>query len=386
MTTSGTSRIAAIEITHHQLPLDPPFPASWDPQPRTKFPVTIVRVRDTLGNEGVGSGDVMYGFSDYARYFIGEDPLDLAQHAARLANVEFHAGRPWPLDLALWDLAGKLRGEPVWRMLGGTSPRLRLYASSAVHRSVPHMVDTARRMIDLGFDAMKVRFGRPSLEDDLAVIAAVRDAVGDRLTLMVDCNQGWRMPWDTQQPWDLATAVRVADRLQAHDVFWMEEPLQRGDYAGMTALREHVRSAGTMRIAGGEMTREPYEFRELLQRDCLDVFQPDCVCTQGISGLAPFARQVAAAGKVFTPHTWGNGIGVLANLHLIAGTVGHAGSLWVEWPYDPPEWSIERRDYPLARHLQADGGWIELSDEPGLGITLDDDALARTASSVATFQ
>ena len=91
------SEIVSIDITNHQLALDPPFPASWDPQPRTKFPVTIVRVRDSDGREGVGSGDVMYGFADYARYFIGQPAGDLDRHAAVLANIDFHAGRPWPL-------------------------------------------------------------------------------------------------------------------------------------------------------------------------------------------------------------------------------------------------------------------------------------------------
>jgi L-alanine-DL-glutamate epimerase-like enolase superfamily enzyme len=380
------SEIVAIVITHHQLPLDPPFPAAWDPQPRTRFPVTIVRVRDSEGREGVGSGDVMYGFDDYSRWFIGTDPLDLAQHAARLANVEFHSGRPWPLDLALWDLAGKIQQRPVWQLLGGRSPELRLYASTGVHRPVPQMVDTARRMLDAGFGAMKVRFGRPSIDDDLAVLAAIRNAVGDDLTLMVDCNQGWRMPWDIAPPWDLHTAWMVAEQLMDEGVFWMEEPLHRGDYAGMTELRRRVQEVSSMRIAGGEMTREPYEFRELLHRDCLDVFQPDAACTQGISGLSKLARDVASAGKVFTPHTWGNGIGVLANLHLTAGTVGHEGSLWVEWPYDPPEWSIARRDYPILRHLRAEGGWITLGDEPGLGFELDERLLAGTLSPRATFQ
>jgi L-alanine-DL-glutamate epimerase-like enolase superfamily enzyme len=380
------SEIVAIDITHHQLALDPPFPASWDPQPRTKFPVTVVRVRDSEGREGVGSGDVMYGFADYARWFIGRDPLDLAAHAARLSNVEFHAGRPWPLDLALWDLAGKVHERPVWDVLGGVSPRLRLYASTAVHRSVPDMVSTAHRMLDEGFDALKVRFGRPSIVDDLAVVSAIRDSVGDSLTLMVDCNQGWRMPWDTARPWDLQQAWVVAQRLIDDGVYWMEEPLHRGDYDGMAELRGRVRAIGSMRIAGGEMTREPYEFRELLQRECLDVFQPDCVCTGGLSGLAPLARDVMAAGKLFTPHTWGNGIGVLANLHLAAGTVGHDGSQWVEWPYDPPEWSLARRDFPLVEPLRAVDGWVSLSDEPGLGCRLDDDVLARTASERATFQ
>ena len=379
------SEIISIEITHHQLPLDPAFPASWDPRPRTKFPATIVRVRDSNGREGVGSGDAMYGFADYGGYFLGGDPLDLSQHAARLANIDFHAGRPWPLDVALWDLAGKIEGRSIWQMLGGTSPRLRLYASTAVHRSVPSMVETARRMIDAGFEAMKVRFGRPSLDDDLAVVSAIRDAVDDRLTLMVDCNQGWRMPWDTSRPWDVEVAWPVAQRLMAEGVYWMEEPLHRGDYAGMTELRRRVRADSAMLIAGGEMTREPYEFRELLQRECLDVFQPDVVCGQGFSGLGPLGREVVAAGRLFTPHTWGNGIGVLANLHLAVGVAGVAGSQWVEWPFDPPEWTTERRDYPLAQHLVADGGWCTLTDAPGLGCELDEELLARTASGQATF-
>ncbi|MBI4883137.1 MAG: mandelate racemase/muconate lactonizing enzyme family protein [Actinobacteria bacterium] len=380
------SQIVAIDISHHQLPLDPPFPASWDPQPRTKFPTTIVRVRDSDGNVGIGSGDVMYGFGDYTRYFIGEDPLDLAQHASRLANIEFHAGRPWPLDVALWDLAGKTKGEPVWRMLGGSSPRLRLYASTAVHRSQAAMVTTARQMIDAGFEAMKVRFGRTSLADDLAVVGAIRAAVGDQLVLMVDCNQGWRMPWDTAKPWDIEMAWSVAQRLIADDVFWMEEPLHRGDYDGMAELCRRVGAAGSMRIAGGELTRESYEFRELLSRGCLDVFQPDVVCTQGFSGLASLGRAVAADGKLFTPHTWGNGIGVLANLHLIAGSVGFEGSQWVEWPFDPPEWTLPRRDYPLTTPLQADGGWITLSEAAGIDVTLNEELLAATASNQATFQ
>ena len=379
------STIVSIEVTHHELVLDPPFPAAWDPRPRTRFPATIVRVRDSDGRDGIGSGDSMYGFADHARWFVGQDPLDLDQHAARLANIDFHAGRPWPLDLALWDLAGKVAERPVWRLLGGTSPRLRLYASTGVLRDAPATVDLARRVIDAGFGAMKLRFGRTDPADDLRVLAAVRDAVGDALELMVDCNQGWRMPWDTSTPWEVEGAWLVAQQLVDQDVFWMEEPLHRGDYAGMAELRRRVREIGTLRIAGGELTREPYEFRELLERDCLDVFQPDCVSTQGISGLAGLARRVAAAGRVFTPHTWGNGIGVLANLHLAAGTVGHEGSLWVEWPFDPPEWTPERRDFPLRTPLVSDGGWVELADAPGLGVELDEEVLAATRSAGATF-
>jgi L-alanine-DL-glutamate epimerase-like enolase superfamily enzyme len=371
--------ITRIEITHHQLPLDPPFPASWDTRPRTQFPATIVRVFDDQGRCGVGSGDAMYGFADYERYFIGQDPLDVDRHAAVISNIEFHAGRQWPLDLALWDLKGKIQGEPVWKMLGGFDNKIRAYASSGVHRSITDMVDVAKRARSLGFPALKVRFGRPKLDDDLAVVKAIRSELGSSLELMVDCNQGWRMPWDTATPWNVDHATSVANVLEEHGVYWMEEPLHRCDYAGMAELRKRV----GIRIAGGEMTREPYEFRELLERGCFDVFQPDAVCSQGITGLAKLAFDVQKAGKIFTPHTWGNGIGVMANLHLTAGTVG---APFIEFPFDPPEWSTARRDYILTETIEADGdGWIHLSDEPGLGITLNEDVLKQTASKQATF-
>lgn len=147
----------------------------------------------------------------------------------------------------------------------------------------------------------------------------------------------------------------------------------------MAELRRRV----DLPIAGGELTREPYEFAELLRRDCLDVYQPDCVCTQGITGLRRLAVEVAAAGKTFTPHTWGNGIGLLANAHLVAGTVE---APFLEFPFDPPEWTTARRDFVITETIEVDGeGWITLSDRPGLGCTIDDDALTRTASRTATF-
>jgi L-alanine-DL-glutamate epimerase-like enolase superfamily enzyme len=371
--------IARIAISHHRLPLDPPFPAAWDPQPRTHFPATIVRVFDDAGHVGVGSGEPMYGFADYESYFLGEDPLDLERHGAVLANIDFHAGRPWPLDVALWDLAGQIDERPMWDLVGGRGRRVRAYASTGVHRPRAGMVAVVRRAGELGFPAVKVRFGRPEPDDDLAVVRAIRDAVGDSIELLVDCNQGWRMPWDTRSPWDLDHATSVAHALVAENVYWIEEPLHRGDYAGLAELRRRV----PIRIAGGELTRERHEFTELLAHDCLDVFQPDCVSTQGITGLRHVAADVAAAGRMFTPHTWGNGIGLLANLHLVAGTVG---APFVEFPFDPPEWTTARRDYPLTDTIEVgDGGWLELGERPGLGCRLDDVTLARTASAAATF-
>lgn len=375
-----TNRIVSITVSQHRLPLDPPFPASWDSRPRRAFPATIVRVEDSEGRVGIGSGDAMYGFDDYRDLFIGTDPLDLERHSAVLDNLNFHAGRPWPLDVALWDLAGKIRGEPCWQMAGGRSSRVRAYASSGVHRSLEGMARWAEHCVARGFPALKVRFGRASLADDLAALAAVREAAGDAVELMVDCNQGWRMPRDTQAPWHMEQALAVIREVERYRVYWVEEPLHRGDYAGHTQLR---RRTGT-HIAGGEMTRDAHEFAALLAHDCLDVYQPDVVCSLGMEGARRLAAQIEAHGKVFTPHTWGNGIGLAANLHVVAGA-GNAP--FVEYPYDPPEWSTARRDFPLTRAIDIDAqGFIELGNAPGLGIALDDAVLAATVAHDSRYE
>jgi L-alanine-DL-glutamate epimerase-like enolase superfamily enzyme len=380
-----TNRIARITVSHHRLPLVPPFPASWDSRPRHAFPATIVRVEDSEGHVGYGSGDAMYGFDDYRHLFIGTDPLDLARHSAVIENVSFHAGRLWPLDVALWDLAGKIRNEPCWKMAGGRARGVRAYASSGVHRTLDGMAHWAEHCVARGFPALKVRFGRPSLADDLAALAAVREAAGEDIELMVDCNQGWRMPWDTQAPWSADDALAVIRQLERYRVYWVEEPLHRGDYAGHERLRKESGAHG-VRIAGGEMTRDAHEFQALLERDCLDVYQPDVVCTLGMEGARRLAAQIEARGRLFTPHTWGNGIGLAANLHVVAGAMGTEGAPFVEFPYDPPEWTPERRDFPLTQPIDIDGnGWIDLGDAPGLGIELDEAVLASTLATDSRY-
>lgn len=365
-------KIARIAVSHHRLPLDPPFRAAWDSIPRTQFQSTVVRVETDDGLVGVGSGDRMLGFAGHEHLFIGRDPLDLERHNRVIDNLSFHYGRCWPLDIALWDLAGKIKGKPCWQLLGGRSNRVRAYASSGTLREPASLADAARRYLDWGFAAMKIRFHRRDWRDDVAAVAAVRTAIGDQLVLMVDCNQGWRMPWDTADPWPLAVAAEVARALKDQDIYWMEEPLHRADYAGLRALRQQTK----MRIAGGEMNREIHEYRTLLERECLDVYQPDATLVGGLTGLAEIGRAVLARGHVFTPHTWGDGLAVVANAHLAAGL---GGAPYLEFPYDPPEWTLERRDYLLAEPFVATAeGCVMLSDKPGLGVELDTRRLAET--------
>ena len=365
-------KITGIEITHHRLPLDPPFNASWDTQPRRHFDATVVRVSTDAGITGVASGATMLGFAGHEHLFVGQEALAIERHWRILNNIQFHWGRPWPLDLALWDLAGKIAGQPVWRLLGGLSGRVRAYASSGMLRAPAELAEAAERYLGLGFPALKIRFHRGDWRRDIAALEAVRARVGFKLELMVDCNQGWRMSWDAYPSWSLKDALLVARELENLGVYWMEEPLHRGDREGMRRLRDAV----DVRIAGGEMTRELYEFRDLVTQGCLDVVQPDAALVGGITGLRRVAAMAEAHNLVFTPHTWTNGIGVLANAHLVAGV---ADAPFLEFPFDPPEWSLERRDFAMREPLAvAREGFVALGEAPGLGFDLDEDRLART--------
>jgi L-alanine-DL-glutamate epimerase-like enolase superfamily enzyme len=313
----------------------------------------------------------MLGFAGHEHLFVGQDPFAVERHAEVLSHIAFHYGRCWPLDLALWDLIGKIAGQPCWKLLGGATSRVRAYASSGVLREPSAMADAAERYLAEGFAALKIRFRRGDWRADVAALEAVRARVGDRMELMVDCNQGWRMPWDVEPPWTLKQALTVARVLEPLGVYWMEEPLHRADYDGMRALRE----ASDVRIAGGEMTRELSSFRDLIERDCLDVLQPDAALVGGITGLRKVAAMARARDLTFTPHTWTNGMGVVANAQLVAG-LGCAPFL--EFPYDPPQWSLERRDFLMAEPLPAVDGWIILSSTPGMGYAIDEDRLKAT--------
>ena len=191
------------------------------------------------------------------------DPLDLERHHAVLSNIDFHAGRPWPMDVALWDLEGQIEQRPVWHLLGGRSGRVRVLR---VERRAP-----ARRGHGGGGSA---RSGArlSGVEGPLRAARAGGRPGGDqggprrdrrharahgRLQPGLAHALGHARPpgrWTTPRWWPR--------RSDAESVYWMEEPLHRGDYAGHVELRRRV----AIRIAGGEMTREPYEFDELLER------------------------------------------------------------------------------------------------------------------------
>ncbi|XID93468.1 mandelate racemase/muconate lactonizing enzyme family protein [Paenibacillaceae bacterium WGS1546] len=367
-------KITAIEIKHYLLPLDPPFKAAWDPNPRKKFASTVVQVHTDEGFTGIGSGDLMTGFAGHEHLFIGQDPFAIERHSQVIDNIDFHYGRCWPLDLALWDLMGKAAGQPVYKLLGARNDRIVAYASTGEMVTPETRAERAQALLEQGFKAMKIRFHHKDARDDIKVVEAVRKAVGDKLEIMVDANQGWKMPWDTEPTWDLKKAYQVAKELERLGVFWLEEPLPSHDFRGLAQLRQMV---GGIRIAGGEMNRRMHDFLEMNFLGSLDVYQPDVALTGGITQARKIADMVQANGAWFSPHTWTNGIGVMANLHL-AAAISHCP--YLELPYDPPAWTPERRDFIQRNKLNIDAdGYLHLPQEPGLGVGLDLEAVERYA-------
>ena len=284
------------------------------------------------------------------RLLLGVDPrrADVVQGICE--TVDFHHGRNWTLEVAVWDLVARSVDLPLWQLLGGETRqacRLRVDGRARLgRRACAPLPGVARRRRARGQDS-------PSLER-LAHRSSrhrvVRDAVGSDLDIMVDANQGWRMPGDLTPRWDLPTAAAFAQELHRLDVYWLEEPLPTSDVDEYATL---CRSSD-VRIAAGEMVRSAAEARALVLHGGVDVVQTDVVLSGGIEGCRHLAALADEQRRTWSPHTWSNGYGLLANLHA---ALAFSTCPYVEVPFDPPAWSAERRDWllPVTTEIAADG-------------------------------
>jgi L-alanine-DL-glutamate epimerase-like enolase superfamily enzyme len=354
-------RIAGLETRRYSFPLDPPFRAAWDPVPRERIDATLAIVRADDGSEGYASGDALPDAPFLEHLLVGVDPFRTEVVHAHCEAVDFHGSRAWIAEVAVWDLVGRALGEPLWRLLGGRQDRLLAYASTGELVAAEERVRRAVELRDRGIRALKVRFHLDDWRRDVEVVERLRDAVGSDLEIMVDLNQGWRMPGDLRARFDVATAAQCARALEPLGVYWLEEPLHLADVDGYARLR----GLTSLRLAAGEMVRTAAEARALVVRGGVDLIQADVVLAGGIVGCRRIAALADLHGSAWSPHTWTNGLGLVANLHLACAV---STAPFVEVPYDPPAWSPERRDWLLPAPVEIAGdGTIRPPDGPGLG-------------------
>lgn len=365
-------QIASLETRVYRYPFDPPLHVAWDPVPRAHQEATVVLVTSDEGVTGIASGgDGLPDAAALERLLVGLDPLRTEAVREICETVDLHGGRPWAVEVAVWDLVGKALDTPLWQLLGGRSERLLAYASSAELVTAAERAERCVELAERGVRAVKIRFHLDDWRKDVAVVAAVREAVGDRLEIMVDANQGWRMPGDREPRWDVATAAQCARALEELGVWWLEEPLRTDDLDGYASLR----GLTSIRLAAGELVRSAGEARDLVVRGHVDVLQADVLFVGGLGGARRLAALADLHGRAWSPHTWSNGLGLVANLHA---ALAFSTLPYVEVPFDPPAWPAARRDWLLSEPLEiAADGTIAPPPGPGLGVELDLDRLEQ---------
>ncbi len=360
-----------------------PLPAEFRPawargRPMRELQMVLVEVETDEGITGLGAAhagpEALPAIERFVRpYFLGQDPTAVEALTAVLRDAEILGPPLYFMEIPLWDIVGKRAGLPVYQLWGGYQRAVPAYCATGEVRPAAQRVEDARRIQAEGFRALKLRFHHDDPRDDLAVVRAIRDAVGDGLEIIVDANQAGVEPGHgAHRTWGYHTAYRVARELEGLGVLWLEEPLPRADYDGLARLRSNLNS---LMLAGGEDNHGLHEFKLLLDRGCFDILQPDALLSEGIFQLRKVAGLAEAAHRLVVPHTWGNGMGLLANLHLAAAL---PNCPWLEFPHDPPSgFTAQARDCMLAETLWIDAeGSVAVPDRPGFGFVLDDEAVA----------
>lgn len=286
-------------------------------------------------------------------------------------RTSFHtfapAGVISAIDMALWDILGKARGEPVSRLLGARRrDSVQAYATGGFFRDVDDfdrqceiITDEVCSHVEAGFDAVKTKVGLAGqfpwgTKEDIELVRRVREAIGDDVQLMVDANWAY----------DIAEAERVGRQLADFDVHFFEEPIRPQHVDGYAQLARKLE----VPLAGGESWAFLEEFQDILNRDAVGYLQPDVTSAGGITSMRRSITAAEAAGIQVYPHVFGTAVAIAASLQMLATVPGE------------PMLEFDRTENPIRDELPADpfendGPVVHIPDRPGLGIEIDENAL-----------
>ncbi|MBN1318733.1 MAG: mandelate racemase/muconate lactonizing enzyme family protein [Anaerolineales bacterium] len=336
-----------------------------------------------MGPERKGLGPLM------GNYILGINPLDIRLVNQRIQEFSYIGMRNGWIDAAFWDIIGKVRGEPLWKMLGGSGGHVYPYMSTgSTHDHQPDQAHKiARQAVDAGYRGLKLRVKTDQLAPMVEYIASAREAVGDEIDIMVDANQGWPVDIVDETPkWDLDFALQFARAIEPSNVKWLEEPLNRGNFEGLAQLRRNTKTP----IAGGELNSTWRDFKAMLELGSLDIYQPDAVMAGGtyaggISVVYWLIQEIQRRNQEnqdpsqklkYCPHTWTTGLGFAVALQLV-GVLPPKERGLLEYPlegnWNPSAWArFIQGDFPID-----EDGRINIPDGPGLGIEIDWDVVRR---------
>jgi L-alanine-DL-glutamate epimerase-like enolase superfamily enzyme len=312
--------------------------------------------------------------SGLERVAVGRDPFDIEAIWNELYDRTYAYGRRGAaiaaisgVDMALWDIVGKATGQPVHRLLGGKHREsVRAYASTLFPEDAEdtaHMRREAEDALEKGFTAIKFGWGAitEDHETDRELLGAARETLGDDVDLMIDIGMAWGN--------DVKRAVKEATALdEEFDLFWVEEPV----YADNLDAYARVADACRTRVVGGEREYTQYGFDSFIGRGDPDGVQPDVAIAGGITQMDKIATMAKNAGIPIYPHGYSTDVIIAANLHVIAAN-RNAPLLEYCVEDSPLRWELVEESFELV------DGEVPIPDRPGLGITLDRDALAEYA-------
>jgi len=341
--------------------------------------VCLVRVTTDDGRYGWGEG---YGPADVVRagvefftpFILGADPLhtgalwqrmharghDFARRGVLLASLS-------AIDVALWDLKGKILGVPVHVLLGGKRrDTVNVYATGMYFDDEPNL--TARLAAEAagyvaqGFRAVKMKVGL-GVEADTANVRAVRAAIGPAVKLMIDSNHAFA----------LREALDLVRRVEDCDIFWFEEPLAPDDYEGYRELRRR----SSIPIAGGECEYGVAGFHQLFNAHAVDIAQPDICACGGLTEVQRIAALARAHHVALTPHCWGTGIGFAVGLHFLSTVDLLPDRLQMPEPFLEMDRTENALRDELTTRFQPSNSRVAVPDNPGLGVDVDLGRLAE---------
>jgi len=363
--------IESVSACIARVPLD--SPVTFSTRRVTAREYCLVRIRASDGSVGLG---YCYAVNSAGRLLavavtdllaprlVGQDShrveglwAEMYQDALLLGRAGGVMRALSALDIALWDLNARSAGLPLYRYLGAVSlDRVPAYASGGYYLPGKTAADLAKEMAahaNEGFKAVKMKVGLESVANERKRLAAVREAIGDEVRLMLDANNAWK---------DLPTALEYVRCFEPFNPFWIEEPFSPDD------MDNHARLAAAtpITVATGEVEAGRWRFKDLIARKAATLLQTDATVCGGITEWRRISATAASHGITVEPHAWHD-----VHVHLVAST---PNATYVEWMPDDHIVNFRRL---IDTQLVAERGDLLLPQGPGLGFAFDDAAIEQ---------
>ncbi|SDR70738.1 D-galactarolactone cycloisomerase [Polaribacter sp. KT25b] len=353
------------------------FFSQWEYSERC---ICLVKVTASNGQHGWGeaygpASMVQAGIKLLETTVLGENPLeneviwnkmyrktlDFSRRGVYMASVS-------AIDIALWDLKGKILGLPVSTLLGGAHrKKIKPYATGLYFTNHDNFsdgfVEEAKLYVSQGFKAMKMKVGL-GIKADVANVKLIRETIGPDIALMVDSNHAYTF----------REAVELSNKIEKYDIGWFEEPISPEFYEQYKELRTKT----TIPIAGGECEYLRFGFNELIKNKSVDILQPDICACGGLTEAKRIAALASTNGVDLIPHTWGTSISLHVALHFISNIESVPGRMYQPdflMEFDQTENGL--RDNLTFPKLAMKDGMLDVPNRPGLGIDVDEEVLRK---------